>query len=88
MAVSYGVLDEGTVRGALNRLEAVCGVQDAKLEYLNAQLRALQESLATAASEAVAARGTGRQKFLVNLKHMSPDKYAGLRCATSFRTWS
>ena len=82
------MLDEATVRGALNRLEAVCMVQDSKLEYLNAQLRVLQDSVATAASEATAARGSGRQKFLVNLKHMSPEKYAGLRGATSFRSWS
>jgi hypothetical protein len=35
------------------------------------------------------ARGNDkRQKFLVNLKHMSPEKYAGLRCSTTFRTWS
>jgi hypothetical protein len=88
MTTTYGALDESIVRMALNRLEALCGIQDSKLEFLNAQLRGLQESVAAAASEAMASRGTGRQKFLVNLKHMRPEKYAGLRCATSFRTWS
>jgi hypothetical protein len=88
MAVAYAMLDEGTVRSALNRLETVCAVQDSKLEYLNAQLRVLQDSVATAATEANAARGANRQKFLVNLKHMSPEKYAGLRGAIPFRSWS
>jgi multidrug resistance efflux pump len=88
MAVAYAVLDEATVRNALNRLEAVCAVQDSKLEYLNAQLRVLQDSVATAAVEANATKGANRQKFLVNLKHMSPEKYAGLRGAIPFRSWA
>jgi hypothetical protein len=88
MTTTYTVLDEATVRSALNRLEALCEVQNAKLNYLHAQLLGVQDAAAIAATEAVAARGTGKHKFLVDLKHMSPDKYAGLRCPTSFRTWS
>ncbi len=45
MAVSYGVLDEATVRSALNRLEAVCSTQDAKLEFLNAVYFKIQSRL-------------------------------------------
>jgi hypothetical protein len=88
MANTYRVLDEATVRNALNRLEGLCEVQNAKLDYLHAQLLGVQDAAAAAATEAMATRGTGKGKFLVDLKHMSPDKYAGLRCPTAFRTWS
>ena len=89
MAMAYNSqLDEALVRGALKRLETLHEQHEGKLDYLNAQLRALQETVAAASNEAAAGRGAQRQKFLVNLKHMSPDKYAGLRCPTTFRTWS
>ena len=66
MALSYGTIDEATARGALNRLEAICATQDAKLDYLNSQVRVLQDAMAAATTEAAAGRGAQRQEFLVN----------------------
>jgi hypothetical protein len=63
----------------------------AKLDYLNHQMKAMQDlvqSLQNAGGHG-GDRGGGRgNRFLVDLKHLSPEKFSGPRGTVPFRQWT
>jgi hypothetical protein len=65
-----------------------------KLGYLNHQQMALSDAVADIQAELQkissqsAGRGGGHARYLVDLKHMSPEKYTGPRGNVPFRQWA
>ena len=55
-----------------------------KLEYLNNEMAALKEQIKYGGGNT----GNGGMRFLVDLKHLSPEKYTGPRGNVPFRQWS
>ena len=74
-------LTEGAVREALSD-------HDAKLDYLNLQVKELQDQVVSLQTGIAGAGAVRSNRWLVDLKHMSPDKFSGPRGPTPFRQWA